>query len=203
MLLVSSLMIATPRTARAADSIELMAGNKSATADIRASADITKKFGLFLRARPSIDYGGKISDFGLADLTLSLTDGLDAVAEVQMINGQLIPRAGLQYFAKTRDFSLYSLATIGLDANPYLESLTVLKYAPAIYKTLKLLVQIENITDAGLSGHEFSTQRIRLGVSKNGWGTGVAVDLTEFGNNPKPADGTFGWNFGGFASKTF
>jgi len=200
--LAAGLMLSTPKAARA-DSIELMAGNKNATMDLKASANITKKLGVFIRARPSVDYAGKISAFGLADLTINLSGGLDAVGEVQLLGGKVVPRTGMQYFAKAKDFSLYTLATIGLDNNPYVESLMVLRYTPALSKTLRLLAQVENVTDVGSGGHDFSTQRMRLGVEWKGLGIGAAADLTEIGNSPKPRDGTFGWNVGGFISKKF
>jgi hypothetical protein len=191
-----------PKPARA-DSIELMAGNKNATLDLKASADLTKKLGVFVRARPSVDYTGAISSFGVGDLILNLSGGLDALGEVQAFGGKVVPRAGAQYFAKTGPFSLYTAATIGFDSNPYLESLTVLRCAPALYRGLALLSQIENVSDLDTGGNVFSTQRIRLGVELKGWGAGAAVDLTETGNHPKPSDGTFGWNAGGFMSKRF
>jgi len=200
--LAAGLMLASPKPARA-DSIELMAGNKNTTLDLKASADLTKKLGLFIRARPSVDYAGNISSFGLADLTINLGGGLDAVGEVQLFGGRAVPRAGMQYFTKTGDFSLYTLATIGLDSRPYLESVTALRYAPVLYKNLRLLAQVEDVTDVSARGHDFSTQRMRLGVEWKGWGAGAAADLTETGNSPKPLDGTFGWNAGGFISKRF
>jgi hypothetical protein len=200
--LVAGLMLASPKPAKA-DSIELMAGNKSTTLDLKASADITNRLGVFIRARPSVDYAGAISSFGLADMVIRLSGGLDAVGEVQLFGGKAVPRAGLQYFTKAGDFSLYTIATIGLDDKPYLESVTLLRYTPALNKNLRLLAQVEGITDAGSNGHDFSTQRTRLGVELNGWGIGAAGDLTETGNNPRPRDGTFGWNVGGFVSKRF
>lgn len=200
--LAAGLMLASPKPARA-DSIELMAGNRSATLDLKASADLTNRLGVFIRARPSVDYAGKISSFGLADLTINLSGGLDAVGEVQLFGGKAVPRAGLQYFTKAGDFSLYALATIGLDSKPYVELVTLLRYTPALYKTLRLLAQVEGLTDAGSSGHDFSTQRMRLGVEWKGWGAGAAADLTETGNSPKARDGTFGWNAGGFVSNRF
>ncbi|MBI5227795.1 hypothetical protein HY988_04370 [Candidatus Micrarchaeota archaeon] len=200
--LFSSLMLSTPKIANA-NSVELMVGNKSTTADLKASADLTKKVGIFVRARPTIDYRGKISAFGLGDLTLNLNGALDAVAEVQFVGGTIVPRAGIQYFRKAGDFSFYTITTIGFDSKPYLESLSSVRYSPRIYKTLNLIAQVENVTDLDRTGNNWSTQRIRLGLSKNNWGVGAAADLSETGNHPILANGTFGWNVGGFVSKTF
>ncbi|MFH1785025.1 MAG: hypothetical protein ABH842_01220 [Candidatus Micrarchaeota archaeon] len=200
--LVSGLMLAAPKPAQA-NSIEFMAGHKSAVVDIKASAKITDELGLFFRVRPSMDYTGTISSFGLADLSIKLTDGLDAVGEIQLIGGTPIPRAGLQHFIKAGDFSAYNLATIGLDSKPYLELLTALSYSPALSETIELLTKIENVSDLDASGHIWSTQRVRVGISLDGFGFGAAVDLTETGNHANSSDDTFGWNLGGFVSKTF
>ncbi len=200
--LVSSLLFATTKTANAS-SVELMVGNKSATADLKESIDLTKKLGLFFRLRPTVDYCGKISAFGLADLILKLKSGLDAAAEVQFIEGVPVPRVGLQYFAKRGDFSFFTLDTAGLNNNPYFELLTTVNYNPNIYKALNLIVQVENITDLESTGNNGSTQRIRLGFTKQGWGIGPAIDLTETGNHPNLKSGTFGWNAGGFVSGAF
>ncbi len=204
-MLVGSILAAgmmLPKPARA-DSIELMAGNKSATIDLKASAEVAKRLGVFIRARPSVDYTGTISSFALADLTINLGGGLDAVGEVQAFGGKAVPRAGMQYFTKTGNLSVYALATMGLDKNPYVESLAILGYDPSLYKILKLFTQIEVLNDADAGGNVFSAQRMRLGVELKGWGAGAAADLTQTGHNPSFGDGTFGWNVGGFMSKRF
>ncbi len=200
--LISGLMMALPKPARA-DSVEIMTGNKDIGVDLKASADLTKKVGLFIRIRPSIDYTSKIDSFGLADITMNLVGGLDAVGELQLFGGTAVPRGGVQYFGKIGDFSLYTIATMGLDSKPYLESLTTQKYAPKLCGAIGLLAQVENVSDFDGRGHIWSTQRMRLGVSMDGWGVGTATDLTETGNHPTSADETLKLNLGGFVSKTF
>jgi hypothetical protein len=200
--LAAGLMLGTPKAANA-DSIELMAGNKNTTMDLKASASIAERLGVFIRARPSVDYSGEISTFGLMDLSVGLGGGLDAVGEVQAAGGSVVPRAGLQYFIRTGDFSLYALGTAGLDAAPCLEALVALRYAPMLRGSLRLLAAAEDVTDARPAGHIFSTQRIRLGLEWKGWGAGAAADLTETGNRPDYDEGSFGYNAGGFLSKTF
>ena len=193
--LVAGIMMANPAKA---DSIELMAGNKSATMDMKASADVTKKLGVFIRARPSVDYTGAISSFALADLCINLAGGLDAVGEVQAFGGKAVPRAGAQFFVKKGDISLFTVATIGMDSQPYLESDTVVRFAPGLFKTVRLLTQFENLTDGDKGGNIFSAQRLRLGLELSGWGAGAALDLSEMGRKPDVA-----YNAGGFISKRF
>jgi len=200
--LAAGLMLTLSKPARA-DSIELMAGNNKATMDLKASAPLTDRLGVFIRARPSVDYKGAIDSFALADLAINLKGGLDAVAEVQAFGGTAVPRAGIQHFVSKGAFSLYSLATIGTDKSPYLEMLASLEFSPAIYKALCLIAKAEAVTDTGSGGHVFSRQSPRLGLGLNGWAAGAAADLAEIGNHPKSGDGTFSWNVGGFIAKRF
>ncbi len=201
-LLIAGIMF-TPKPAKA-DSIEFMAGNKNAVVDLKAGADITKKLGFFLRARPSQDFAtGNISPFGLTDLTVNVTSGFDTVGELQFIGGSAVPRVGMQAYTGLGDFGLYNLTTVGMDSKSYVEFLTSLNYLPVISSGLKLLARVEDVSDVSRDGHLWSTQRLRLGLTIKEWGFGTATDLTETGNKPKLADGTFERNFGGFVSKTF
>jgi hypothetical protein len=200
--LAAGLMLGSQKHVKA-DSIEVMAGNKNAVVDLKASAPLTDRLGAFIRARPSVDYKGALDSFALADLTINLKGGLDAVAEVQAFGGTAVPRAGVQHFVSRGAFSLYSLATIGTDKSPYLEMLASLEFSPAIYKALCLIAKAEVVTDTGSGGHVFSRQSPRLGLGLNGWSAGAAADLAEIGNHPKSGDGTFSWNVGGFIAKKF
>ncbi len=191
--LAAGLMIAKPAKA---DNVELMAGDKSATVDLKASADITNKLNVLIRARPSIDYTGAISSFALLDLNIKLVGGLDVIWEVQAFGGKAVPRAGAQFFGKKGDLSLYAAATIGLDSQPYLESDTVVRFVPELRNDMRLLTQIEGLSDFDKGGNIFSAQRLRLGAEWRGWGAGPAADLSETGHK-------FGWNAGGFISKRF
>lgn len=200
--LAAGLMLTSPKPAKA-DSIELVAGHKSTVMDIKAAADITPKLGVFVRARPSIDYHGTMSSFGLADLCIKLHGGLDAVAEVQTTGGKAVPRAGGQYFFKSGPLGFFTAANIGMDAKPYIEWDSELGLSPTIRENLNILTRIENLSDFDTKGNIFSTQRMRLGIEWKGWGAGAAVDLTELGHAPKASDGTFAYNIGGFVSKRF
>ena len=87
-------------SASQASSLELMVGNANTTLDAKISTAVTAKTNLFLRFRSTIDYENKVGYFGLSDLSYNLSDGLDAVAEAQFTADGLIPRLGIQYFAK-------------------------------------------------------------------------------------------------------
>ena len=200
--LTAGLMLTGPKPAKA-DSVEVMAGHKSTVMDIKAAADITPKLSVFGRVRPSIDHHGTIESFGLADLCIKLHGGLDAVAEIQAFEGKAVPRAGLQYFINSGDISFFTAANIGMDAKPYLESDMELRFTPVLRGELRLLSQLENLSDLDADGNIFSTQRLRLGAGWKGWGAGAAADFIELGHAPESSDGTLTYNIGAFVSKRF
>ncbi|MFH2106834.1 MAG: hypothetical protein ABII22_06240 [Candidatus Micrarchaeota archaeon] len=190
-----------PGKASAGGSIELMAGKKTATTDVKASAQITDKIGLFARGRTTTDLAAhNLSTFGLVDLSLNLAGPVEMVMETQMASGTATPRFGLQYFGVLGDFSIYTLLTASHGATPDIESLTSIMFTPTLTEGVKLLAQIENITNGTLDAHSFSIQRIRMGLSTLDGKLvfGPALDLLEVGK-----DGTTTQNVGGFVSGKF
>src|SRR3989338_2650144 len=149
----------------AAGSIETMAGDKSATIDLKVAANVAPRTNFFTRSRTTIDYENEVSYFGLTDLSVNLVDGLDVVAEAQFIPGsEIIPRAGMQYFISKGDASLYALASVGLSGKPDGEFQQILTYKQKVTGEVSLTFSAENITNVAAQGHAFSLQRLRAGV---------------------------------------
>jgi len=196
---IAALMVCgTPSVANAGGSVEVMAGDKSTTLDTKVRTNVAPRTNLFLRGRTSVDYQGEVGYFGLADLSVNLVDGLDAVAEAQFIPGVgVVPRLGLGYFKKVDDFSVYGLATAGLNGeNVDAEFVANLRYAPQLTDDFNLVLNLENVTNVGEQGHNFSVQRLRTGLGHDNYEFGVAVDITEAGGEVTP-------NVGGYAAIKF
>ena len=196
--IAASMICGTQSVANASGSVEVMAGDKSTTLDTKVMTNVAPRTNLFLRGRTSVDYQGKVGYFGLADLNVNLVDGLDAVAEAQFIPSVgVIPRLGLGYFKKVDDFSVYSLATAGFNGEDVdAEFLANLRYKPQLTDDLDLVLNLENVTNVGEQGHNFSVQRLRTGLGHNNYEFGVAADLTEAGGEDTP-------NVGGYAKLSF
>tara|TARA_Y100000310_G_C20656794_1_gene802392 strand:+ start:938 stop:1567 length:630 start_codon:yes stop_codon:yes gene_type:complete len=196
--IAASMVCGTPSVANAGGSVEVMAGDKNTTLDTKVMADVAPRTKLFLRGRTSVDYQGEVSYFGLADLNVNLVDGLDAVAEAQFIPGVgVVPRLGLGYFKKVDDFSVYGLATAGFNGEDVdAEFLVNLIYKPQLTEDLNLVLNLENVTNIGEQGHNFSVQRLRTGLGIDNYEFGVAADLTEAGGEVTP-------NVGGYAKLSF
>lgn len=176
-----------------------MVGDEAVTVDIKAIGDLGHGAGIFARNRTRVDYRNNIGPFTLVDLTYALGEGLDAVSEAQMAPGMgIVPRAGVQYFHSFGDGSVYALTTASILKHPNLELIAKVRYTPLLIGDWRGMAQLEMVTDIGHDGHEFSTQRARLGVSADGYDFGAALDVVEVGHDATPT-----YNAGGFVAKTF
>ncbi len=197
---IAATLALSPMAARAEGSLELMAGHQTTTLDTKISAEVAPKTGLFIRQMTTTDYEGEVSTFGLADVSYKVVGGLDVVGEVQAAPGMgIIPRVGAQYFGQLGDLTLYVLGTVKAGEKPDGEFVTAIGYSPKLAEGVSLLTSMENLTSVGESGHQFSVQRLRAGVTlAEKYQIGVGADLTEVGN-----EGTLDTNVGGFAGLKF
>jgi len=200
MLLIPALLaLFAGEASGAGGSVEVMGGQANTTLDVKLSGEVAPRTGIFVRNRTTVDYNNQVSPFTLADLTFNIAGGLDAVAEVQMAPGMgAVPRLGVQYFKAFGDFSVYGLATGKARENPNAEMIVLLRYMPRLSERIKGFAQVEALSDIGRTGHEYSTQRIRLGLDISGYRLGAAADLVETGNKA-----AMSYNMGGFVSKNF
>jgi hypothetical protein len=187
------------RANAASGSVEIMAGDKSTTLDLKVAGELVPRLGIFARNRTTVDYDKQVSTFGLIDLSYNLVEGLDVVAEAQFSpQAGFVPRLGLQYFHQFGDLSTYFLSTVSLSENPDSENVASLQYKPKITEEMKLYSSLEALTNIGGEGHNFSVQRLRLGLDASGFQFGVAGDFLEIGNEAQVS-----CNVGGFVSGEF
>ncbi len=194
--LISALTFSST-TYAASGSAEINAGNKSATLDFKFSQELAPNIGLFVRNRITSNYQKKIDFFNLVDLSYKLLPGLDAILENQFTPERITPRIGMQYFHKAGNLKLFSASTFNLINEPNLELMSKISYEPQIGK-YHLLNELEAITNLGRFGHNYSLQRLRLGLDLNGSKVGIAADFNEAGNNLIPS-----YNLGIFLRRDF
>ncbi|MFA6460758.1 MAG: hypothetical protein WCV90_00695 [Candidatus Woesearchaeota archaeon] len=189
------LALGVATSAKAAEgSLEVMCGDQTCAADLKVSGSVAPGLGIFARQTTGIDYKNQVSPFGLVDLTYNVVDGVDVVAEGQYSPGMgFMPRAGVQYFGQFGDFSVYALATTSLKEPMYGEVVANLRYQPALTERLDGVVNVEDVTDFSKKGHDFSAQKVRVGVALDKKvEAGAAVNMSETGT---AFDGA---NYGGY-----
>jgi len=172
-------LMGAPALAQPSGSAEVMVGQKSATLDAKLGGQFAPKFGYFGRNITTLNYDGKVSNFLGVDLTYDLGKGVSLLAEGQFTDTAL-PRAGLQYFQTFGDFSLYAAGTANLRYGTDGEVFVVADYTPQISPGVKAVVHAEACTNFGKK-HNFSGQKLRLGVGQGSFSAGVGVNFSEAG----------------------
>lgn len=171
--------LAVPLKARA-NSAEVFVGDKNTTIDVRMSGELAPKTNLYLRAMTSADYHNQVGYFGLADVSYNLHGGLDAVIETQATPEEgIVARPGVQYLRQIGNASLFALGTVSFKDGKNVESVIEMEYTPPLTSGLKLASRLENVTNVGEQGHNFSIQRLRIGVSAGKYSFGTAADCME------------------------
>lgn len=197
-LIVGALLGGAPQTKAA--SLDAVVGNQGIELDLKATGNIAPKINVFNRNLINTGYNNQVGYFGFTDLSLKLVEGLDLVAETQYAPGTgVVPRIGLQYFKSFGDFSAYVLGTVGANKNPNGEAVTILTYNPKLGEKLGLFLGAENVTNFGKDGHNFSSQKLKSGLSfgKNSeYQVGAAANLSE-------SQGKTNYNLGGYMGVKF
>ncbi len=162
-------------------SLEVMAGESQATTDLIAYDSLGKQFGFIFRNRNTVDYESGNSSFSLVDLTYSLGKGIDLITESQFIDGNDVDqRFGAKYFNSHGDFSIFALGTFGFNKENNFEADVVFQYNPQIGR-IPLRSSLEILTNVGDDGNNFTHERVRLGVGKNDYSGGLALDCAQIG----------------------
>ena len=197
--LALAVTLASPFSAKADGAVELMAGNKAHTADVKLFGKVAKNTGLLARTRVGVDYENNSSALTFLDIYQSLGKGFSAALVPQYTPAKgLVMMAGPQYIGRWKDLSTVILLATSLEENPSYNLITSTSYRPKLTSDLNLAAQLETTNIFNNHGHVFSTERARLGLAKNGFGVGVATDITQTGK-----EGTLDYNLGAYLKKGF
>src|SRR3989338_2621430 len=183
-LVAGMIFLGTMNTAHAGVSAELMLAHESSTLDTKFSGELAPRTMLYGRNRTTVNYENAVSTFFVGDIAYTLVGGLDAVAEVQAAPDiGIVPRLGIEYFTQQKAVTFFGELSAEVAGDPNAELTLRLTYAPTFGKEISGFGQLETITDVGLRGHEWSTERLRLGIGAHGYTFGGALDLIQVGNS--------------------
>jgi hypothetical protein len=191
--------LAFPFSAKAGGNVELMVGNKAHTLDVKLFSNVAKDTGLLARTRVGVDYEGNSSALTFLDIYQSLGKGFSAALVPQYTPDKgLVVMLGPQYIGKWKDLSTIILLAASLEDNPNYNLITSTSYKPKLTSELNLVTQLETTNIFNNQGHVFSTERVRLGLAKDGLEGGIAADITQIGK-----EGTLDYNLGAYLKKEF
>lgn len=191
--IAAALVCAAPRKAEA-DSVEVVADNNHLSLDLKVGSEVAPRTTIFGRTITSVDYHQNTGIFQLIDLTYNLSGGANAVLEHQFIPGVgVIPRLGVEYFTQQGNLGLYGLGTARLNRDTNAEFAASVEYTPHLTDALRLYALVEAVSNVGGEGHNYSLERLRLGVQEGKYTGGLAANLGQTG-----PEGEFSYGLGGF-----
>jgi hypothetical protein len=186
--------------------VELLGGNDRTTADVlwfRPFTDSSGKASPFLffnRTRASVNYSNQTAFGTTLAVSYNLRSGIGFVFTGQFLNQGFYPKAGVQYFTRTRRALLFTWVTAELLQQSRVDWFVLSRWEPPLSSQLNLFTQLELLSVVDPEGYLSLTQRIRLGLGfPLRWQSGVGIDLGQAGK------GTFttSTNIGLFIRKEF
>lgn len=188
------------RAEGAKGSVELMAGNETATLDTKLLVPLAERFSFLNRNRVPIDYEGNVKPtFHIAKFSYRMLENLGITTGVMGTSvGGINPQIGLEHLSKAGRLQVYQLFLVSTQENPILTSITNLAYRPQLVGDLSLMLELENVSFFSGQSHGISLQRPRVGIDYKNFQVGLAADLTEIGRKWE-----FGYQLGGFARTNF
>ena len=183
-----------------AQSLELMAGHERIFADVQWLKPLDKdyRWTVFSRTRATVDYDNNTNLFSGAYLNYTRPSGLGISLVGKISNAGGGADAGLHIFKSKPKWMLFGLASVGLKSKLEYSWFSILRFTPDISEKWKLYSSLELFSLFNKAGHVLSVQRIRLGVNRNNYQFGLALNLSEIGTNF-----TSNSNVGGFIRKSF
>jgi hypothetical protein len=166
--------------------VEAFFGNERTTADvlwfryIKNAEDQSSKFLFFNRSRASVDYSNQTA-FGLTNaVSYNFKSGLGLVAVAQFFGNGLFPKAGIQYYTRKKNWTLFTWIVSETWSKPSFDWFVLSRFEPALSENLKLFTQLETLSITDNQGQYQFTQRVRIGIGfKHAWQVGFGGDFQQ------------------------
>ena len=194
--------------------VEVFGGHKKTTFDLmffkffKNKKAENSKFLFFNRNRVSFDYRQTSTTylpvFGFTEAVSYNHPKLKGFAPVlvaQVSNAGIFPKAGIQYFRRKNNLTLFSWIVSEMKERPGIDLFVLTRYEPKLTEKLNLFTQLELInafpTEAASNVNLF--QRVRIGLKLKEWQFGAGADFNEFGKTAFTQTS----NIGGFLRHEF
>ena len=165
-----------------AQSFEIMPGTKRMFVDAQYLKffDIENRISLFSRARATAEYDEQNTDlFTGAYLNYTTSSGFGGTILGRISSNSSGVDAGIHFFKASKSFVIYALPSINIGDELLYSWFSILRFTPELSKDWKFYTSLELFSAFTQVGHLSGVQRIRVGVDRNGYQFGVAVNLYE------------------------
>ena len=171
-------------------SLELMAGSERVFTDVQWLEFFNREmdWNLFSRARSIVDYENNTNQFMGAYLNYTTPSGFGGTMVGRIASAGSGLDTGVHYFKARESFMMYALASLTLVQGPGISWFSITRFTPKIDDKWKLYSSFELFSSFDYKQHQFSTQRLRLGLDNLGNQFGIAVNISETGKEIAHSD---------------
>ena len=171
-------------------SLELMSGTERIFADAQwlRTLDEDKKWSLFSRTRATVDYEENTNLFTGGYLNYTTPSGIGGTILGRISSQSAGSDAGVHFFKANAEVMLFALASVELSKELSYSWFSILRFIPSLSDRWKLFTGLELFTNFGEEGHVASVQRLRLGLSREGYQFGFGLNLSGIGKNYEETD---------------
>ncbi|MBL7847664.1 MAG: hypothetical protein JNL40_09370 [Cyclobacteriaceae bacterium] len=170
--------------------IEILGGHQRTTADVlwfrpfKDSLGNSSRFLFFNRSRASVDYSNQTTFGTTLAVSYNLPSGWGVVLSGQFFNNGFSPKAGVQYFKRSRQLMVFSWVTAELLQSKKLDWFLLSRWEPRLNRRLNLFSQLELLSTTDWDGNLALIQRLRAGLGfPLGWQTGLGMDFGQVGKS--------------------
>ena len=112
-----------------------------------------------------------------------IAKGFGPVLGARFLQNRASGLAGVQYAKYSPVFFITTNFTSEIRNNPFFEWYMLLQYRPKFNEKLKLFTQFQNAINFSSEGHDFSFQRLRIGLDFGFLQGGLAINTTQLGKD--------------------
>ena len=177
-------------------SLEVMPGMEQLFVDVQWLKPLREDYSvsLFSRTRATVAAENKTDIFTAAYLNYTTKAGIGASLVGRVASRGADADAGVHYFRSTPSITFFGLASVALTDEFSIAWFSIFRFTPALHEHWKLFSSVELYSLFNSRGHLFSVQRLRLGVGRNSYQFGLALNLSASGGdyeNPFANPGIF------------
>lgn len=171
-------------------SLELTAGNERIFVDVQWLEFFNGEmdWSLFSRTRSTVDYENDTNLFTGAYLNYTTVSGFGGTVVGRVASAGSGLDIGVHYFKTRKSFMTYALASLTLIQGSGINWFSITRFTPTIIEAWKLYTSIELFSSFDYEQHQFSTQRLRLGLDSQSLQFGIAVNISETGKDVVHSD---------------
>jgi len=183
-------------------SFEVMSGHERLFIDAQYLKFFSDKkdWSLFSRARATTTYSDTQTDLFMAGyLNYTTQSGFGATLTGRISSFTSGLDIGPHFNKRVKSWSFFIYPSIKLNDKLLYSWFSIIKYRPQLNEKFKLYTSAELFSFFNKIGHISNGQRIRIGLDRNGYQFGFAINLRESGNDFSAFDS----NVGAFVRKQF